>query len=188
MKYFAYGSNMLEVRFKHRSRAPSASCIGVGMLRGYQIRFHKMGKDGSAKCNALKTENLGDTVYGVVFHVADREMLLLDKEEDIGRGGYSRSKVNIEMVNGSREPLVACYFANPKFIDDSLHPFEWYKALVVAGAQEHNLPEEYVQVLREHPDIYDTDKGRTEKALDLLCPRYRHLLPSLLTSCFSRCS
>jgi gamma-glutamylcyclotransferase len=179
MKYFAYGSNMLEVRFKHRSRAPSASCIGVGMLRGYQIRFHKKGKDGSAKCNALKTDNLGDAVYGVVFHVADREMSLLDKEEDVERGGYSRSKVNIEMLKGSREPLVACYFANPKFIDDSLHPFEWYKALVVAGAQEHNLPEEYIQVLGEHPDIYDTDKGRTEKALDLLCPRYRQLLPDL---------
>jgi gamma-glutamylcyclotransferase len=177
---------MLEVRFKHRSRAPSASCIGVGMLRGYQIRFHKKGKDGSAKCNALKTDNLGDAVYGVVFHVADREMLLLDKEEDVERGGYSRTKVNIEMVNGSKEPLVACYFANPHFIDDSLHPFAWYKALVVAGAQEHNLPEEYVQVLWEHPDIYDTDKERIQKALDLLRPRYRQLLSGRLTKGISR--
>jgi gamma-glutamylcyclotransferase len=168
MKYFAYGSNMLEVRFKHRSRAPSASCIGVGMLRGYQIRFHKKGKDGSAKCNALKTDNLGDVVYGVVYHVADKEMLLLDKEEDVERGGYSRTRVNIDMLNGSRELLVACYFANPKFIDDSLPPFEWYKALVVAGARQHNLPKEYVQILCKPLDIYDTDKERTEKALDLL--------------------
>jgi gamma-glutamylcyclotransferase (GGCT)/AIG2-like uncharacterized protein YtfP len=186
MKYFAYGSNMLEVRFKHRSRAPSASCIGVGMLRGYQIRFNKKGKDGSAKCNALKTDNVGDAVYGVVYHVADEEMLLLDKEEDVERGGYSRIKVNIKMLYGSREVPVACYFANPKFIDDSLHPFQWYKALVVAGAHEHNLPEEYVQVLWEHPDIYDTDKERTEIALDLLCPRFSQFLPGHLTTGLSR--
>jgi gamma-glutamylcyclotransferase len=176
MRYFAYGSNMLEARFKHRSRAPSASCIGVGMLRGYQLRFQKKGKDGSAKCNALETGNLDDVVYGVVFLVAEREMLLLDKEEDIERGGYSRKEVNIEMLNDFRKLMVACYFANQNFIDNNILPFEWYKALVVAGAKEHNLPEEYIQVLSQYPGVYDSDKERAKKALELLGSQYSQLL------------
>lgn len=168
MKYFAYGSNMLEARLKHPSRAPAASCIGLGMLGGYRIRFHKVGKDGSGKCNALTTGNMEDAVYGVVFDVADGDKTALDEEEDIQRGGYSRRQVNIMMLNDSREVLVECYFANPKFIDDNRLPFDWYKALVIAGAVEHKLPEEYVRLLRECLTIEDRDQERSKKALDLL--------------------
>ena len=55
MKYFAYGSNMLEARLKHSSRAPSAIYIVVGELLVFQLHFHYIGMDGSAKCNAFET-------------------------------------------------------------------------------------------------------------------------------------
>ncbi len=181
MKYFAYGSNMLEARLRHPSRAPSASCIGAAMLGGYRIRFHKVGKDGSAKCNALTTGNLDDAVYGVVFHVADRDTTALDKEEDVKEGGYSRRQVNIVMLNDSREGLVECYFSNPKFIDDNCLPFDWYKALVIAGALEHDLPEEYVRLLRECPSIEDGDQERSDKAMGLLGPWHTQFLSGRLT-------
>ncbi len=40
-----------------------------------------------------------------------------------------------------------------------MRPYHWYKALVVAGAVEHNLPKNYVEWLRvfestEDPDAY----------------------------------
>ncbi|HEX9654104.1 MAG TPA: gamma-glutamylcyclotransferase family protein [bacterium] len=177
MKYFAYGSNMLEARLKHSSRAPSASCIGAGMLRGYRIRFHKIGKDGSGKCNAQATDNLDDVVYGVVYHIADRDTSVLDEKEDVPRGGYSRKQVDIVMLDDYSESPVDCYFANPKFIDDNLLPFEWYKALVIAGALEHDLPEEYVRLLREYPSIEDSDRERSQNALHLLGPWYTRFCP-----------
>ena len=170
MSYFAYGSNMLESRLKHPSRAPSALCLGVAVLSGYQLRFHKVAKDGSGKCNALKTDILRDAVYGVVFRVADRDFTTLDEQEDVPGGGYSRKQVTVVMSYGAAEVCAECYFANPEFIDDNLTPYEWYKALVVAGALEHDLPEEYVRQLRDCPAIVDTDPERAARATDLLNP------------------
>ena len=161
---------MLESRLKHPSRAPSALCIGAAVLSGYQLRFHKVAKDGSGKCDALKTGNLQDAVYGVAFQVEDRDFAALDEREDVPGGGYSRKAVTVKMSDGSAEVYAECYFANPEFVDDNLAPYEWYRALVVAGALEHDLPEEYVRQLRDCPAIVDTDPERAARATDLLNP------------------
>lgn len=58
MKYFAYGSNMSLLRLWQR--VPSAVRIGVFTLQGHQLRFHKLGKDGSGKCDAYQTNNTLD--------------------------------------------------------------------------------------------------------------------------------
>lgn len=186
MKYFAYGSNMLEARLKQPSRVPSAICIGVGVLRGFKIRFHKIGMDGSGKCNACATGNKDDSVYGVVFDIAEKDVTVLDKEEDIERGGYSRRKVNVKMQNDSSQCIVDCYFANSKFIDNTLHPYEWYKALVIAGAREHDLPDDYISQLEELPVIKDKDHLRVMKAKYILGPLYEEYTENRLTKGFRR--
>ncbi len=158
MMYFAYGSNMLERRLQNPARAPSASFRVTGRMRGYQLRFHKVGMDGSAKCNAFSTGNLDDYVCGVVFDIQSQDLEALEIAEDVPRGGYSSAQVRIETLRDSRPLLVNCYVANVEFIDDNLLPFEWYKALVIAGALEHNLPEWYVQQLQQVPCSEDSDK------------------------------
>lgn len=40
-------------------------------------------------------------------------------------------------------------------------PGDWYQALVVAGAQQHALPAEYISELMAAPAIADPDAGRT---------------------------
>jgi hypothetical protein len=57
MLYFAYGSNMSVSRLV--ARTPSAQPLGRCALRGHQLRFHKVGGDGSAKCDAFHTGNSG---------------------------------------------------------------------------------------------------------------------------------
>lgn len=64
MHYFAYGSNMSRSRL--RERAPSAEALGCFALNGYDLGFHKSGKDGSAKCDAYFTADTGDVIYGVL--------------------------------------------------------------------------------------------------------------------------
>ena len=71
------------------------------------------------------------------------------------------------------------------FIEDNCLPFEWYKALVIAGALEHKLPEEYVRLLREYPSIEDSDQERSDKAIGLLGPWYTQFLSGRLTKGFS---
>jgi len=168
VKYFAYGSNMLEARLKHPSRVPSATCVGVGVLVGFKLRFHKIGKDGSGKCNALETGDDEDSVYGVVFDVAEKDRPVLDGVEDLERGGYSRRRVDLIMEADASRCLAECYLANPEFIDDTLHPFGWYKALVIAGAREHDLPEDHIRLLEAFPSVGDGDRLRVMEAKRIL--------------------
>jgi gamma-glutamylcyclotransferase len=53
MYYFAYGSNMSLSRL--RERVPSAEAVGCFSLNGHDLRFHKLSKDGSGKCDAFFT-------------------------------------------------------------------------------------------------------------------------------------
>jgi hypothetical protein len=78
-KYFAYGSNMLNKRLVER--VPSALVRAIGYIEGYTIRFNKRSKDGSGKCNLVKTEDKNDRVYGVVYDFPDADKPALDKYE-----------------------------------------------------------------------------------------------------------
>jgi hypothetical protein len=172
MKYFAYGSNMLPRRLQQTSRAPSAVFIGVGLLRGYRLRFHKRGIDDSAKCNMEPTNDTGDVVYGVLYDINPRDRERLDESEDCTRGGYNGATVSIELLHSAAATLAETYLAGQEFIDDSLKPYDWYQALVVAGALEHRLPAAYLTALRSISVLRDPDKQRREEALCLL-GRYR---------------
>ena len=51
--YFAYGSNMSQRRLQ--ARVPSATFLGIGILLGHALAFHKISKkDGSGKCDIVK--------------------------------------------------------------------------------------------------------------------------------------
>ena len=69
MHYFAYGSNMLTRRLAAVDRAPSARPIAIGTLPGRRLRFHKIGLDGSGKCDAALTGKDSDRIYGVLFEL-----------------------------------------------------------------------------------------------------------------------
>ena len=58
--------------------------------------------------------------------------------------------------------------ARPEAHDENLLPYDWYRALIVAGALEHELPESYVAALRDAVVRADPDAKRREKNLLLL--------------------
>jgi gamma-glutamylcyclotransferase len=49
MKYFAYGSNILE-EWLH-NRVSDAKFFDIGYVTGRRLRFHKRSTDGSVKCD-----------------------------------------------------------------------------------------------------------------------------------------
>jgi hypothetical protein len=53
-------------------------------------------------------------------------------------------------------------------LDASRAPFGWYKALVVAGALQHGLPDEYVRTLEGVVATRDPDSARREAARAVL--------------------
>jgi len=84
MHYFSYGSNMSIRRMV--KRVPSAKVVTVARLSGHILKYHKASKDGSGKCDVLETEQIEDTVYGVVFDIAEGEKTNLDRAEGLGYG------------------------------------------------------------------------------------------------------
>ena len=52
----------------------------------HRLEFHKVGRDGSAKCDAFETGNPDDSVIGVVFDIHTAEKNYLDQAEGLGVG------------------------------------------------------------------------------------------------------
>lgn len=161
--YFAYGSNMLTRRLRDPARAPSARVLATGYVPGRRLVFDKAGQDGSGKCD-IEVSDENDRVYGVLYALTPRDMRRLDRVEGLGFG-YRRD--TLEVFSEGRSRPAATYLALEK--TPGLMPFDWYKQLVVAGADEHGLPEAYLERLRAEPARGDPDSCRVGRAAQLLC-------------------
>lgn len=143
--YFAYGSNMSTERLQ--DRVASARPCGIGKLEGYALRWHKLSnKDGTGKCDAEKTENDSDVVWGVLFEIDCCEKRRLDKAEGLHHG-YEEKEVDIVTDQGIVNAWI--YYAACTHIDPSLLPYQSYKDFVVRGAIQHGLPEPYIHCIRK---------------------------------------
>ena len=151
--YFAYGSNMLLARL--RARVPGARRVGVALLRAHALRWHKVGRDGSGKCDIVATDEPGQQVHGVIYEIPPGQKPALDLAEGLGQG-YDELQVQLEGPSG---PLQAFSYRATRTRPDAL-PFTWYRALVVAGAIENGLPQPYVEALQRVPASLDRDPDR----------------------------
>jgi hypothetical protein len=163
LKYFAYGSNMCTAWL--RARVPSAEPVAVARLHGHSLRFHKAGRDGSAKCDAFHSSDPEDEVVGVVFEIEASEKPALDFAEGLGNG-YSEVTVCVEARTGWLEAFT--YRAQATHVVPALLPYDWYKALVIRGAQEHGLAPDYIRVLERAPQRSDPEAARAVRARRLL--------------------
>lgn len=137
--YFAYGSNMLPARL--RARCPSAVLLGPATAPGHHLRFWKPGMDGSAK--ATLVAGTGETP-GVLFHLDIGDLASLDRAEGAGRG-YERVD-RLAVRHGTSALQAVSYMATaPR---EGLPAFDWYLALVLAGALLHDLPQDHREDLR----------------------------------------
>jgi len=159
MLYFSYGSNMSIRRIGRR--IPSVRAVTVAKLPRHQLLFHKVGRDGSAKCDAAETPDTNAHVVGVVFDICASGERALDRAEGLGRG-YDIKTVSVESRDGQLID-VATYYAT--HIDASLKPFHWYKTHVLVGAREHQLPDPYVQFIEGIESISDPDSIRHRSEL-----------------------
>ncbi|MCG6872078.1 MAG: gamma-glutamylcyclotransferase [Gammaproteobacteria bacterium] len=155
--YFAYGSNMLRARIEER--LGHCEPLGQATLPGHRLAFHKRGADGSAKCDAHFTGRPQHQVIGVLYAVDSGQLERLDEFEG---AGYRRDRLELNAA-----AYGACtawlYRAEDHWIDAALPPWDWYHALVVAGAVEHRLPDSYLAGLLRAPVQPDPDSARSSR-------------------------
>lgn len=158
--YFAYGSNMLFSRL--RERCSSAELVGVAELLDHELRWHKRSsKDNSGKCDVVAC--LGKRVIGVLYRIEYSDREDLDRAEGLGRG---YEEIEAHVLHDGNNVIAKAYQATTT--DESLTPYGWYKALVIAGAQENGLPQDYVEQLKLVVSIDDPNRTRHHRELSLI--------------------
>lgn len=168
LRYLAYGSNLLPQRL--RERVPSARPLGIVPLSDWRLTFDKRGRDGSAKCNlqpssAQATDRQGHPLaFAAVYEIPQCERHALDAAEDLGRG-YLEHRMHTPEFG----PMFF-YRAAMDFVDPSLTPFDWYHALVLAGARHHAFPASYLRQIEQITTRPDPDVERRTAALQLMRP------------------
>ncbi len=159
MLYFAYGSNMSSARLQ--ARVPSASMVAVAYLPKHHMGFTKTGVDGSAKCGIDETGNTADKTYGVVFEFDPSERHVLDQCEGLGVA-YEERYVTV-YTEAEKALEVLTYYPLDKV--DGLTPWAWYKAHVLNGAKEFNLPVAVVHSIEAVTAAIDPELERRQKEL-----------------------
>jgi len=152
--YFAYGSNLLPGRLEER--LGPCELLGAAALGGHRLAFHKRGADGSAKCDAHFTGRTEHRVLGVMYALDPVQLQRLDEFEG---AGYHRVQLELDSA-GSTTRTAWLYRARDSWIDASLEPWDWYHALVVAGAREHGFPDDYLEGLLTAAVRPDPDAAR----------------------------
>jgi len=144
--------------------------LGPAYLSDHYVSIGKLSAvDGSGK--ATLRPALGEIAHGVVYRLPADELVTLDRIEGLGKG-YDRINCSVIHPSGIHPsgPLeTVTYIATEP--DDRLIPFDWYLALIVAGAREHALPPEAMTRLLSGGAKVDTDIARPARkaAISALC-------------------
>ncbi len=156
--YFAYGSNMLLERLRAQDRCPSARVIGSGLVQDYELCFAKRSKDGSGK--ATLVQRTSARVHGVLFAVDESERDQLKKTEGAGTHYHGVDDFPVLDVREGTIRQAMSFFAASDYFETNLQPFDWYVALVIAGAQQNASPEDHLQILLNVETIADPIEDR----------------------------
>ncbi len=163
--YLAYGSNLHPLRLSER--VPSARLVEVVRLNDWQLRFHKRGRDESAKADLVRSSR--SVSYGAVYRMRAEEKLLLDVFEGNGKG-YHTHEFELTVEGNPRSCFL--YLADGAYVDASLRPFTWYRELVRLGAEHLGFSPDYVAMIAAADAVEDPDPARCHLH-DALCARIR---------------
>lgn len=137
--YFAYGSNMIEDQMKERCK--SALKLGAGVLNNHRIVFNRKGTYRSGGVASVD-ECEGQRVYGVIWKIHSSEFWDLDEKED--PKAYVRNKITVSTLSGEHYHC-HIYRAIPQI--GSFKPDKEYLKIMITGAKEANLPDDYIKYL-----------------------------------------
>jgi gamma-glutamylcyclotransferase len=142
--YFAYGSNLSKRRMLQRTGAiPISRQV---FLRDYRLAFNAhVGQEFYANIMPL----IGGMVHGVVYSCDEQAMTALDRYEGVAQGCYRRVGVEVETEGGERI-RAAAYIAGERYVSEGGVPSAFYLGLIISGAREHDLPEQYVHWIESY--------------------------------------
>jgi gamma-glutamylcyclotransferase len=136
MFYFAYASNMNSIQMKRW--CPASRFVRIALLEGWRFVYDGFSVtwDG-ATGNIVRSE--AERVWGALYEITEKDRLTLDAFEGYPRS-YDRREVEVRDVGGNTYRAMT-YFRTGRAAGK---PHPDYEKVVLDGAKECGLPEDYV--------------------------------------------
>ncbi|GFO25295.1 gamma-glutamylcyclotransferase [Plakobranchus ocellatus] len=163
-KYFAYGSNLLRERILINN--PTAKLYGIGKLSGYRFGFdapkgERLDRWLGSGATIFKADP-SSYVYGVIWDMNYSDLKSLDRQE----GCYNAIQVDVKVVSRIAPPgqqesadgadvgehTVQCRTYQLKNVTGANLPSPHYKEVILMGARQNRLPQDYIAFLEAFPD------------------------------------
>ena len=159
--YFCYGSNLLTSRMHVRN--PDAERVCVGRLKDWKFCFGGVSTRWQGSSADIRPDP-GSYVVGVVWRIYN--VASLDKQEV----GYDPTEIQVESLTDGQIMTCRTYVMKDwykKLCEGKVPiPSLAYKNVILAGARESGLPQDYVdQFVRNVPD-----NGNLPEAICKLVP------------------
>lgn len=133
--YFAYGSNLDPGQMARR--CPDCQYVGTARAEGRQFLIMSRGY-----ATIIPAE--GRTVHGVVWTLTPEDETRLDHYEGVAKGSYYKATVAITLETGETCEAMTYIAAETR----SGPPNAGYLECIVAAAEGHGLPADYVAELQ----------------------------------------
>lgn len=160
--YFAYGSNMCAETFRGRRGITWGRTVPA-RVPGWRLVFAKPGLASATDGYANLVPEPAAFVCGVLYELTLPELAHVELTEGVTIGNYGRIEVEAFALADGAGPIRAVTLASEKRA--AVLPTARYMALVVAGAEEHRLPGDWIAALRAIRAAPETDASRRQRAI-----------------------
>jgi gamma-glutamylcyclotransferase len=150
--YFAYGSNMNSADLKNWCKGKKAiinlTNPRAAVLKDFKVAFtHKSESRKGGVADIVRAE--GEEVWGVLFETDESSLKWIDKKEgwigDLASSVYKR--VRVEVFLDGEKPIEAMTYEVIR--KGSYKPSQEYLEVILKGAEDHQLPRDYVDKMRK---------------------------------------
>lgn len=141
--YFAYGSNMARAIFLDTRKMQPLASQG-GWVEDFRLCFNiPIGAGERGVANLLA--EAGARTHGVVYQLSEADFERLDASEGVGFGLYKRVAVSVRTAADRR---IDAWTYQSTVVTEGRKPSLRYLSLLLDGARENSLPDEYLALLQ----------------------------------------
>lgn len=146
--YFSYGSNMNLKQMQ--SRCADSKKIGIGYMEDAQICFPNFYESWNGGVAGYKKAS-GQKMWGVLFELSELDVEKLRVFEGYIHGREPHlnayNEVTVEIFHAEEKIQCMTYEA---FVAGDFRPSLRYLKTIIQGAEENNLPEDYIESLSQY--------------------------------------
>lgn len=157
--YFAYGSNMQSATLRGRRGIEYQRAVAA-RVPGWRLVLDKPPLLGSGGAFANIVEDPAASVHGVLFEIGAAELEHIELTEGVLIGNYARVIVPALPLHPSDSEILLAHSLSSDRRGHAEPPSSRYMALLIEGAIEHDLPADYIDLLRSLPSQEETEHAR----------------------------